>query len=193
VIVVILMLVWLVALLPLALRKLSEWQLSSSVSQFDHRTRLLRRTYPAMARRAAEGAGHATAGRAPQGAPAPDGGARQPAAASPPARRAARERARQRLARRRRTLAVLACTALGTFVLGAIPALRALWDLTVVDLLLTAGFVALLVHFRRLETTSGEHRDAAIPLRVVEGGRQPATITPLPPARPAFVILEAMR
>jgi len=185
VIVVILLLVWVVALLPLALRKLSEWQLSSSVSEFDHRTRLLRRTYPAMAARAAAGGG---VDGTVEAAALPDGTRR---AAS--ARRAARERARQRLARRRRALAILAGTALGTFVLGAIPALRVLWDLTVVDLLLTGGYVALLVHFRRLETTAGDDCDANVPLRVVEGGRQPATITPLPPARPAFVILEAMR
>lgn len=171
-IVLVLVLVWVAALLPIALKKRSEWDLSSSISQFRHRRRALDRFTPVTA--------PAAAGRPGGTAPAtPRRDARSERAA-----RARRQALRQR---RRRTLGTLAGTFAGSLVLGAVPALRPLWDLALVVGLATVGYLAALVYFRRLEELAAE-RDRKV-VELAARARQSA-IVPVRP-RPPFVIVGA--
>ncbi len=189
-IVLILVLVWVAALLPIALKKRSEWELSTSISQFrQRRQRLVRyREHgdPGSAG-AAGGQWGGSAARSSPGdgdrwsAPAPMGGADRRAA------RAARARRRALQARRRRTLGALVATMAATLVLGAVPALRPLWDLTLVATLALVAYVAALVWFRRAALMAVERERNVIELAA--RARQSA-IVPLRP-RPPFVIVEA--
>lgn len=56
-----------------------------------------------------------------------------------------------RAMRRRRMLLGLGGTLLGSFALGAIPGFGVLWDLSLLALIATAGYLGLLVYFHRLE------------------------------------------
>ena len=56
-----------------------------------------------------------------------------------------------RAMRRRRVLLGLGGTVLGSFALGAIPGLGVLWDLSLLALIATAGYLGLLVYFRQIE------------------------------------------
>lgn len=176
-VVLLLVVVWLVVLVPVALRKLSERQLSASVDQFRHRARAI---------------GRAT----PVAVPYVD-----------PERRAwerARERSRaqRRRERRRRVLTTLLASFGASLVLGAIPALRPLWDLSLVAFLLSTGYVALLVRAERERVISaalaeraekvvqiGEHRRFGERHRGVDADGR-AIVGTLPPARPAFVVVD---
>jgi hypothetical protein len=93
---------------------------------------------------------------------------------------------------------------LGTLVLGALPHLHVLWDLTIVSAVLTATYVALLAYFARRAADANERARKVVPLRVVRsldqspeqrlavGGAAPTLRAhPLPPKRPAFIIVEA--
>ncbi|MDA8033197.1 MAG: hypothetical protein M0T71_03350 [Actinomycetota bacterium] len=195
-IVLILVLVWVAALLPIALKKRSEWELSTSISQFRQRRQRLVRyrehgdpgsAGSAGAAGAAGGQWGGSAARSSPGdgnrwsAPAPMGGADRRAA------RAARARRRALQARRRRTLGALVATMAATLVLGAVPALRPLWDLTLVATLALVAYVAALVWFRRAALMAVERERNVIELAA--RARQSA-IVPLRP-RPPFVIVEA--
>lgn len=168
-IVLVLVLVWVAALLPIALKKRSEWELSSSISQFRYRRRALDRVTPVAAPGATRPGDAAV--------PGPRRDARGERAA-----RARRQALRQR---RRRTLATLAGTFAGSLVLGAIPALRPLWDLALVAGLATAGYVVALVYVHRLEELAAERDRKVVELaaRAREGA-----IVPIRP-RPPFVIV----
>lgn len=170
-IVLVLVLVWVAALLPIALKKRSEWDLSSSITQFRHNRRALDRFVP--------GAVVDAARPVPAATTAPRRDARS--------ERAVRARRRALRRRRRHTLATLAGTFAGSLVLGAIPALRPLWDLTLVAGLATGGYVAALVYVRRLEELAAE-RDRKV-VELAERARQSA-IAPVRP-RPPFVIVSA--
>jgi membrane protein implicated in regulation of membrane protease activity len=51
--------------------------------------------------------------------------------------------------RRRQVLLVLVGMMLGFFVLGLVPSLRVLWDVSLLAFAATAGYLALLIHFHR--------------------------------------------
>lgn len=168
-IVLILVLVWVAALLPIAVRKRSEWELTTSIAQFRQRRRAL-----------------APVTAVDLASQSPDGG---PFGKERRARleKAMKARLRLRRERRRRTLTVLSASLGGSLVLGAIPGLGALWDLSLVAACCTVGYVALLVYFRRIEELSAERERKVVELahRTRRGA-----IVPMRP-RPSFVIVEA--
>jgi len=178
-VVLVLVLVWVAALLPIALRKRSEWEITASVSRFRYRTGLLRRAYPRLAAAAS----------------APESSAQLRARPPVPGR----PKLAERRARRRRVLATLLGATFGTFLLGAIPALRPLWALSLVSLGATAAYVALLAHFARLELEAATRDRKVVPItarraapaleatRVAAVGHAAVDV----PARPAFVLVEA--
>ncbi len=179
----VLVLIWVVALVPFALRKRAEWALSSSVDRFRDSTGRLRRIYPHLVAVATE------RGDAPWVARPPLAGSYRPPS---------RARLAERRARRRRTLTLLGCATAGTFVLGAIPALRVLWDLSLVALVLGAGYVAALVHFARLEAFAAERARKVVPLQPVGANHRPVEqyaaaggqVVAMLPVRPAFVLVD---
>jgi hypothetical protein len=173
VILVVLALIWVVALTPIALRKLREREGSYSVARFHRSLRAMRRAFPRQVAAAGAGSGgmaffgdqhlarrvgvHAAGRPRPPasgtGNPAAEVGA-QPATVS-----AARPVARTpgtSVQRRRQVLATLAGGLVLTFLFGLVPALRPMWDVSLLLLALTAGYVALLIHFRRVAVERAE-------------------------------------
>lgn len=140
--------IWVVALTPMMLRKLSERRFSNSVDSFHRQLRGMRRAYPRLAASAVD----------PEMAlfttPMTDNGAQESSVTSyrtprsevfaRPSRRPAPQSAR-----RRRVLLVLVATMLGFFLLGMIPDLKVLWDLSLLAVAATAGYLALLIHIHR--------------------------------------------
>ena len=202
VIVLLLVLVWAVALTPIVWRKLSDAQAVSEIARFRVRIRTLGRAAPA--------GGVAWGGYL--GTPVPvDRPATRPMTEAQ--RRMARTRNERLIARRRRTLSRLAGTAVGTLVLGAIPALRVLWDLSLVTTLLTIAYLAALAWFQREHPFAAERPANVVPIRsparperwtpthdtderaVVAGGGGRASFGFRPPSdvarRPAFVLVDA--
>jgi hypothetical protein len=210
VILVVLALIWVVALTPTILRKLAEREFSYSVAKFHRSQRAMRRAYPGqvamagvgndggfvgMGRREPSAGANANAarkvplhaaGRRPAGSAGPDLDA--PTLGGPVASAAVRP-VGPSAQRRRRVLGVLGGTLLGSFLFGFVPGLGALWDLSLATLVLTAGYVALLVHFRRVAIERSEkvvflEAPAAVapvqetprvhPFRPAESGRAPA-------------------
>ena len=190
-VVLILVLVWVAALLPIALKKRSEWELSSSISQFRHRRRLLVRLFGPTPGTSASMSGtsrQATPPWAPEAIP-DDPVAPSPSATTvdPRAARAAKARRLALQARRRRTLTALLCTLTASLILGAVPALRPLWDLTIVAALCSVAYLAALVWLRRAQELAAERERKVVELTA--RARQSA-IAPIRP-RPPFVIVEA--
>ncbi|MDA8291930.1 MAG: hypothetical protein M0Z33_09675 [Actinomycetota bacterium] len=176
-VVLLLVVVWLVALVPFALRRFSEWQLTASVTQFQDSAGAMRRA------------------RAVAQAPRPRSS--EPPDPAMEAARQARERARatELVLRRRRVLTELTATFLGTLVLGAIPGLGILWDLSLVAFLATTGYVALLVRFRReavARAAATERAEKVVPIHLARRDRPVGPTAPvsLPPARPSFVLVD---
>lgn len=66
--------------------------------------------------------------------------------------------------RRRRTIASLVASLIGSVVLGAIPPLRTLWDLSAVVACALAGYLILLARVTRLEANATERREKVIVL-----------------------------
>lgn len=190
-VVLILVLVWVAALLPIALKKRSEWELSSSISDFRQRRRRLVRFAGATVDAGMAEDRHLGTARGGATSWGPSGG--EPAALVDPAvldaraARAARARRRALQARRRRALRGLLGTMAATLVLGAIPALRPLWDVTIAAALCSVAYLGALVWFRRAAELAVE-RDRKI-IELAARVRQGAVV-PLRP-RPPFVIVEA--
>lgn len=194
-VVFLLVVVWLVALVPVALRKLSEWQVTSSVARFRYRSRVMGRTFP-LVPYAAEVPVAPTPARVR--AIDPEDAVRL--------RRERRARSARLVARRRKTLAWLCGAFVVTFLLGAVPALRVLWDLTLVVFLLATGYIALLVRFQRIAVAEAALEERAAKVVPIDAfpGRRVQTVGPwstmrpdvagparaLPPARPAFVLVD---
>lgn len=188
-VVLLLVVVWLVALVPVALRKFSEWRITASVAEFHHRSRAMGRARPVAAGN--EGA----AARAAE---------RDDPAELDRLRGRERARRRERVARRRRALRYLLVTLTSTFVLGAIPALRALWDLSLITFLMTTGYLALLVRVERERMSiaaESERAEKVVQMHAHRRGHEPdGAVEPvarhavgvgvLPPARPAFVLVD---
>jgi hypothetical protein len=148
VVIAVLAVIWVVALTPMMLRKLSERRFSNSVDSFHRQLRGMRRAYPRLAANAVDPE------MALCMAPMPDASAQAPSGAHSRTQRSEiLERSARRpappSARRRRVLLVLVATMLGFFLLGMIPALNVLWDLSLLAFAATAGYLALLIHIHR--------------------------------------------
>ena len=63
-----------------------------------------------------------------------------------------------------RVLAILVGSIGFTLVFGAVPALRFLWSLCIVTVVLTAVYVALLAYFARLERAATEQSRKVVPI-----------------------------
>jgi hypothetical protein len=124
--------IWAAFLLPPIFRARAENRPSGSISDFRRQLRVLARTSP---RRSY---------LSPVYAPRPSPLSRP----MPAVARAARTR--QSVKRRRDVLVGLLVAMAGSFVLGFLPPLRALWAVHVVIDLLFVGYVALLVYLRNL-------------------------------------------
>ena len=147
-VIAVLAVIWVVALTPMMLRKLSERRFSTSVDSFHRQLRGMRRAYPRLVATATE----------PEMAlclePAEETVPRTPSASSYKQSRAdvygrPPRRATPQSARRRRVLLVLVVTTLGFFLLGTIPAMKVMWDLSLLSFAATAGYLALLIHVHR--------------------------------------------
>jgi hypothetical protein len=149
VVIAVLAIIWVVALTPMMLRKLSERRFTTSVDSFHRQLRGMRLAYPRLAATAAapEAMLFATEmvddddTRASSATPAH-------LSRSEAVDRHARP-APLPAARRRRVLLVLGTAMLGFFVLGMIPALRVLWGLSLLAFAAAAGYLALLIYMHR--------------------------------------------
>lgn len=192
-VIAVLAVIWVVALTPMALRKLSERRLSTSVESFHRQLHSLRRAYPRLAASAADPEMALSILRGPQGGARRSSmqlfqSPRSPAVEQPlrssraglddfeesegdlsasvdrrETRRVASratQRPSSRAARCRRVLFVLGSTVVGFLLLGAIPALRILWDASLLAFGVTAAYLALVIHFHR--------RAAECEIKVVE-------------------------
>jgi len=103
-----------------------------------------------------------------RGAPVPPGATSRQGAARPPGTRSAGHRpSRQVVLRRRRVLAWLAWSLAGSFLLGAIPWFRALWDLSLVVLCLSVAYLASLAYVQRRAVLAAERATKVVRLQAV--------------------------
>ncbi|MGD1011601.1 MAG: hypothetical protein ABR925_03580 [Acidimicrobiales bacterium] len=147
VIIAVLAVIWLIALTPMILRKLSEHQFSTSVNAFHRQLRGIRRVHPQLPPSALDFE------MPPSAAPIADEDQESSmmVSSTPVAGSYGRptRHPTPQLARRRRVLAVLVATMLGLFLLGIIPGLAVLWDISLLAFGITAAYLALLIHFHR--------------------------------------------
>lgn len=164
----VLVIVWIAALVPIALKKRSEWELSSSVLRFRQRTSRLAASYPRSGSTNGLSSEEDEVLRRAQ-------------------RRADRERIRRLRARRRQALGRLAAFVGASFVVGLIPHLHLFFDLALVGILALAGYGALCVRAARDEELM--MAPPIVPTRPT--GDVGGVVVPIRPVRPAFVIVEA--
>ena len=146
-VIAVLAIIWVLALTPMMLRKLSEHRFTTSVDSFHRQLRGMRRAYPRLVATAA----------VPETMLSFTGFADDDQTAYVPPARVRRAptaersgyRAAQTAARRRRVLFVLIASAVGLFLLGFIPTLRLFWGLSLLVVATTAGYLALLIHIHR--------------------------------------------
>jgi hypothetical protein len=183
----VLVVIWVIALAPMALRRWRERSVTSSVSRFHRQIGGLRRAYPRLVAASLAGVGHgADEGSGSRERPlwATDAA---PADHDEPRPRGRAPRPRAGLAARRRLiLSRLVTASASAFALGAIPALRPLWVLAVVALVLTVGYVALLAYFNG---ATANRRERAL---VLPAPTAPAP-TPRPWSRPAVAVVAVHR
>lgn len=147
-VIAVLAVIWVVALTPMMLRKLSERRFSNSVDSFHRQLRGMRRAYPRLAASAVDP-------EVVRSLAATDSGVRASSSATPsrmPRSEVYEHRPRRpspQLARRRRVLLVLVTTMLGFCLLGMVPGLKVLWGLALLAFAATAGYLALLIHIHR--------------------------------------------
>jgi len=196
-IVLVLVLIWLMALAPVVLRKLSEEQVASSVARFRQSTSMLRRRFSALP-------------GSDQELPfAPSAVLTRRPVVPEEARRRQQQIRQLRIARRRRTLLCLTGVFVLALALGAVPHLHLLWIVALTSGTVIAGYLALLAYFTNVAANVMEQRrkvvairprmDPAGPIgaryaRAVGGpsGHLMPSITPLP-TPPAFVLVDAPR
>ncbi len=148
-VIAVLAVIWVIALTPMMLRKLSERRFSNSVDSFHRQLRGMRRAYPRLAASAVDPE------MALSAATTANNGvwASSPVTPSRMSRSDVLERLPRRLApqsaRRRRVLLVLVTAMLGFFLLGMVPGWKVLWDLALLAFAATAGYLALLIHIHR--------------------------------------------
>jgi hypothetical protein len=159
-VVLVLVVVWVLALTPYALRRLGEWQVSSELNRFRRGLGALGQFSPDQLEPfpGTWNVDESLSGVEPAGSPA---------RRSVPARAMAPQPSRQLVMRRRRTLTWLVGSLGASFVLGAIPWFRPLWDLSVFVLVLTLGYLAALVYVRRQSELG---RDRVRPPRATRPG-----------------------
>jgi hypothetical protein len=190
VLLVVLVLIWVVALAPIAYRRYAERQASTSVDRFRQRLTKVRRAYPAVGMTEMD-FGHR---------PRVD---RRLAMQAQIAR--SRARLQERRMRRRRVLGGLLVVVAGSLALGAVPALRVLWFVSVSVAVVTVAYIALLVSIARSEALElerlrkivpfGEHVTPMFEERAMAavGGNVSQIFASSLPQRPAFVVLESPR
>ncbi len=142
-VVLVLVLIWLVVVLPIAVRKLSEFQLVSSVARFHHQTELLGRVHENFV-----GSARGSQGRR--------GGAPPLDEAQLAAVRAVQARIDERRSRRREALLLLGSGILSTLLIGAVPSLRAFWVVAVLLATVTGVYLAMLVRCAAAEALAAE-------------------------------------
>jgi hypothetical protein len=180
VLVVVLLIVWVVALLPFALRKRHEWVRGGSIDRFGEQRRAFRNRYATYA------VPVTPAGRSVEEENLAALEARRDAL------RAERQRIRRLRARRRVVLTRLCLAVIGSFVLGAIPPLHSLWDISFVGMFAAIAYAAAIVRLARDEEfrlNRPVHPVVAPPVR--QEARPGGVVVPLRQVRPAFVIVEA--
>jgi hypothetical protein len=188
VLLMVLVLIWVVALAPIAYRRYAERQASTSVDRFRQRLSKVRHAYPAVGMTEMDFAARPRVGR-------------RLAMQAQIAR--SRARLHERRMRRRRVLAGLIVVVLGSLALGAVPAHRVLWFVSLAVALLAIAYMALLVSIARNEALELERLRKIVPfgdhqtpvfeeraLAAVGGNLSPLFAAPLP-QRPAFVVLES--
>jgi len=208
-VVLILVVVWIVALTPFALRKLGEWQLNAGVDRFRHTLGVLRQFAPGSEEDEylGEPFGAQVADEArDEGGVGEEDGVPRPSS--------------ELVMRRRRVLTWLGCSLAGSFVLGAIPWFRPLWGFSLVVLALGVVYLAALVYVQRRAALVAERAAKVVRLRALRAGEErrvsptpepmlraaatggmpaPAPAQPLRgqivalPRRPAFTLVEAPR
>jgi hypothetical protein len=191
-VVLVLVLIWLVVILPIAVRKLSEFQLVSSVARFRHQTELLKRAHANFV---------GTNGRLS----GPENKMRVMNDAQAAVLRTVQARISARRARRRETLLLLGSGIVSTLLVGAVPSLRAFWVVAVLLAMITGVYLALLVRCAAAEAIAAERalKVVAITNAVGEadsqqegrveaagGGRFAAVSQGYEPRRPRLVVPE---
>jgi Flp pilus assembly protein TadB len=190
VLLVVLVLIWVVALAPIAYRRYVDRQANTSVDRFRQRVLKVRRAYPAVVMTDRD--------------LGPQSRVEQRRSIQAEISRA-RARLQQRRERRRRVLITMVGVIVASAALGAVPALHMLWIVSVIALACAAGYVVLLVQIARNESLELERLRKIVPLgntpspvydeRVAAAGGasfRPLFAAPLP-QRPAFVVLESPR
>jgi hypothetical protein len=142
-VVIVLVLVWLVVILPIAVRKLSEFQLVSSVARFHHQTELLERA-------------HASFVGVHTRLPVARGKAPPPDDAQMAIVRAIQARIDARRTRRREMLLLLGSGICSTLLVGAVPSLRAFWVVAVLLATVTGVYLSLLVRCAASDAAAAE-------------------------------------
>ena len=157
-VIAVLAVIWVVALTPMILRKLSEHRLANSVDSFHRQLRGLRRAYPRLAASAAHPEIALATGRTKPGSGfrmssgVVSSAERDIDEIDEPARRSPSQVTRRttaQAARRRQVILVLVAVMLFFLVLGIVPVLRVLWDASLLAFGATAAYLALLIHFQR--------------------------------------------
>jgi ABC-type transport system involved in cytochrome bd biosynthesis fused ATPase/permease subunit len=187
VLLMVLVLIWVVALAPIAYRRYAERQASTSVDRFRQRITKVRHAYPAVGMTEMDFAARPRVDRRID---------LQAQVAK------SKARLHGRRMRRRRVLTGLLVVVAGSLVLGAVPALRVLWFVSFAVGMLTAAYMALLVSIARSETLELERLRKIVPFGIhqtpvydeqvaaVGGNFIPLFASPMT-QRPAFVVLEA--
>jgi hypothetical protein len=142
-VVFVLVLIWLVVILPIAVRKFSEYQLVSSVARFRHRTELLERA-------------HANFVGLNARLSVPPAKARVLNDAQVTLERAVRARIDARRTRRRETLLLLGSGICSTLLIGAVPSLRGFWVVAVLLATITGVYLTLLIRCAATEALAAE-------------------------------------
>lgn len=182
-ILLVLVVIWVIALAPMAIRLWRERSVASSVSRFHRQIGGLRRAYPRLVAASLDGRSRGVAeGESRDRTSAlagPDSGRR------PAGSRGRRSRAGL-AARRRLILSRLATATATAFLLGLVPALRFLWALALLGLVATVSYVALLAYVNGVVP---RRREAALAVA-------PPTVHPLvssPWSRPAVSVVAVHR
>jgi len=138
--------IWLLVLIPLALRKHSEHRLTSSVARFRRQRQLLERAY----------ASHPNNRHSTSLVLIGGEGSARPMSLPP---RSIDERVAVRQRRRRFSLTVLGSVFLLTLMIGFVPALRALWAVAVIFAALMTAYIFLLARCVASEANRAHSRN----------------------------------
>lgn len=160
-VVLVLVLIWLVVVLPIAVRKLSEFQLVSSVARFHHQTELLGRVHENFV-----GSARGSQSRRAEAPPLDE--------AQLAAVRAVQARIDERRSRRREALLLLGSGILSTLLIGAVPSLRAFWVVAVLLATVTGVYLAMLVRCAAAEALAAERarKIVMMPVTVDDAGAE---------------------